>query len=90
VGCNSTRIFEGEGGGVLVPCTAAEGQQGKAIDPPAGLPQPAVGALDYSSDSSIGSESGYVVEVTGPAAGGGSVSRRRHPVRKVGSPPLRV
>jgi hypothetical protein len=45
----------------------SEGQQGKAIDPPAGLAQPAEGALDFSSDSSIRSESGDLVDVTGPA-----------------------
>jgi hypothetical protein len=61
-----------------------EGEPGKAIDPPTELAQPAEGSLDFSSDSSIGSESGDVVEVTGPDLGAGSVRRRqRCPVRKV-------
>ncbi|RLM92417.1 hypothetical protein C2845_PM08G13010 [Panicum miliaceum] len=65
------------------PAPLPEGQHGKAVDPPAGLPQPAALALDYSSDSSIGSELGDVVEVTGPATGASSVLRRWRAVRKV-------
>jgi hypothetical protein len=59
------------------PAPLLEGQQGKAINPPPGLAHPAEGALDFSSDSSIGSESVDVVEVAGPAPGGGSVTRRQ-------------
>ncbi|RLN17434.1 hypothetical protein C2845_PM02G17560 [Panicum miliaceum] len=66
------------------PAPLPEGQQGKVIDPPAGLAKPAEGVLDYATDSSIGSESEEVVEVAGPTAGAGSVTRRRHAVvRKV-------
>jgi hypothetical protein len=59
------------------PMPLLEGQQGKAIDPTARLAQPAEGALDFFSDSSIGSESGDVVEVAGLALGAGSVMRRQ-------------
>jgi hypothetical protein len=65
------------------PLLLPEGQHGKVVDPATGLPQPAVLALDYSSDSSIGSESGDVVEIMGLALGASSVSRRWRTVRKV-------
>jgi hypothetical protein len=53
------------------PAPLPEGQQGKEIDPPTGLVKPAEGVLDFATDSSNGSESEEVVEVAGPAAGGG-------------------
>jgi hypothetical protein len=46
-----------------VPCATAGGAAGEGDDPLAGFAQPAVGALDFSSDSSIGSESRDAVEV---------------------------
>lgn len=53
------------------------------MDPPARLALPAVGAASFSSDSSIGSESEDVVEVSGPAAGAGLSSKKRCPTRKM-------
>ncbi|RLN03698.1 putative gypsy-type retrotransposon RIRE2 protein [Panicum miliaceum] len=60
-----------------------EGQQGKAVDPPTGLALPAADVGSFSSDSSIGSESDNVVEVSGLAAGTGSTTKKPCPTRKV-------
>ncbi|RLM69039.1 hypothetical protein C2845_PM17G08620 [Panicum miliaceum] len=83
LGCNATRLFAGKNCVVLVPCASAGGQQGKAVDPPAGLELLAADVGSYSSDSSIGSESDDVVEVLGLAAGAGSTTKKRRPTRKV-------
>ncbi|RLN12163.1 retrotransposon protein, putative, unclassified [Panicum miliaceum] len=58
------------------PTPPPEGQQGKAVDPPAGLALPAADVGSFSSDSSIGSESDDVAEVSGPAAVDESTCRR--------------
>ncbi|RLN36426.1 hypothetical protein C2845_PM03G29490 [Panicum miliaceum] len=65
------------------PAPLLEGQQGKAFDPPAGLALPAANVGSFSSDSSIGSESDDVVEVSGPAAGAGYTTKKRRPTCKV-------
>ncbi|RLN40608.1 orf3 [Panicum miliaceum] len=65
------------------PAPLPEGQQGKAVDPPAGLALPAADVGSFSSDSSIGSESEDVVEVSGPAAGAGSTTKKQRATRKV-------
>ncbi|RLN11844.1 hypothetical protein C2845_PM09G10440 [Panicum miliaceum] len=83
LGCNTTRLFAGKNCVILVPCAFAERQQGKAVDPPAGLALLAADFGSFSSDSSIGSESDDVVEVSGPAAGAGSTTKKRRPTRKV-------
>jgi hypothetical protein len=61
----------------LCPASLLEGSKGKAIGPPTVLAQPAEGALDFYSDSSIGSELGDVVEVVEPALDAGSVTMRQ-------------
>ncbi|RLN11915.1 hypothetical protein C2845_PM09G14090 [Panicum miliaceum] len=63
--------------------TTEEGQQGKAVDPPAGFALPAAEVGSSLSDSSIGSESDDVVEVSGLAAGAGSTMKKRRPTRKL-------
>ncbi|RLN34115.1 hypothetical protein C2845_PM03G30250 [Panicum miliaceum] len=65
------------------PAPVPEGQQGKAVDPPTGLALPTANFGSFSSNSSIGSESDDVVEVSGPAAGAGSATKKRRPTRKV-------
>ncbi|RLN35043.1 hypothetical protein C2845_PM03G32060 [Panicum miliaceum] len=65
------------------PVPLSEGQQGKAIDPPTGLALPVADVESSSSDSSIGSESDDVVEVSGPATGAGSTMKKRRATRKV-------
>ncbi|RLN21864.1 hypothetical protein C2845_PM07G38920 [Panicum miliaceum] len=68
------------------PMPLPEGQQGKAVSPPAGLALLAAYVGSFSSDSSIGSESDDVVEVSGPAAGAGSTTKKRRPTRKLAAP----
>ncbi|RLM42314.1 hypothetical protein C2845_PMPSC056050 [Panicum miliaceum] len=59
------------------------GAAGKAVNPPAGLALPAADVGTYSSNSSIGSESDDVVEVSGPTAGAVSTTKKQRPTRKV-------
>jgi hypothetical protein len=65
-----------------VPCATAGGAAGQSYRPSHRACTAGGGGSDYSSYS-IGSESGDVVEVAGPAPGAGSVSRRRRPTCKV-------
>ncbi|RLM69211.1 putative gypsy-type retrotransposon [Panicum miliaceum] len=65
------------------PASLPERQEGKVVDPPAGLALSAVDVGSYSSDSSIGSESDDVIEVSELAAGAGSTTKKRRPTRKV-------
>ncbi|RLN03423.1 retrotransposon protein, putative, Ty3-gypsy subclass [Panicum miliaceum] len=60
-----------------------KGAAGKAVNPPAGLALPAADVGTYSSNSSIGSESDDVVEVSGPTAGAVSTTKKQRPTRKV-------
>ncbi|RLN04662.1 hypothetical protein C2845_PM13G09060 [Panicum miliaceum] len=65
------------------PTPLPEGQQGKAVDPPARLALPTMDVGSFLSNSSIGSESDDFVEVSGPAAGAGFTTKKWHPTRKV-------
>jgi hypothetical protein len=58
----------------VVPCALAGGEAGQSDRHSVGHPQPAEEALDYSFDSSIGSESRDAVEVSGSALEAGSVT----------------
>ncbi|RLM49100.1 hypothetical protein C2845_PMPSC055695 [Panicum miliaceum] len=65
------------------PISFGPGAAGNAVDPPAGLALPAADVGTYSSNSSIGSESDDVVEVSGPTAGAVSTTKKQRPTRKV-------
>ncbi|RLM74034.1 hypothetical protein C2845_PM15G02090 [Panicum miliaceum] len=65
------------------PAPLPEGQQGKAVDPSAGLALPAVDVGSFSFDSYIESKLDDVVEVSGPATGASSARKKWCPIRKV-------
>ncbi|RLN12401.1 hypothetical protein C2845_PM09G11440 [Panicum miliaceum] len=65
------------------PMPPPERQHGNAVNPPTRLALPAADVGSFSSNSSIRSDSDDVDEVSGPAAGAGSSTKKWCPTRKV-------